>query len=415
MQIGMVTACYKPVVNGVTRMILQYKECLERAGHEVTVFTLGDSDPAGEDADVVRSPALAIKDTGYYLGLRYSGRSQNLLREMDIVHCHHLFMGIELASRYSRCPIVYTNHTRYDLYASAYTPLSQRAADAVMRRIWPMLTDLSDLVIAPSESVRKIMLQFGVRKPIEVIENGIHLEAFRAQGESDLKGMLGIPDTSVLFIFVGRLSPEKNLETLLAQFAAATRLVTNLHLLLVGSGPLSGVLRHLANQLGVEGKVHFAGQVPYEEVPNYLAMADAFVTPSESEVHPLTVLEALAAGLPVIAIYSPAMAEIIEDGVTGALTSTSDGLAATFVEMYRHPGRRKKMGVHAQMASDRFDIHKTVERTLNLYVQLLDARPKSYPHRTCSSPFIANPHLKPGIMNLRCLSGRLKPSNSTRD
>ncbi len=72
MRIGMVTACYKPVVNGVTRMVSLYKERLEALGHEVTVFTLGEPDPAGDEPGVIRSTAVPLGESGYYLSIRYS-------------------------------------------------------------------------------------------------------------------------------------------------------------------------------------------------------------------------------------------------------------------------------------------------------------------------------------------------------
>ena len=106
MKIGMVTACYKPVINGVTRMVALYKEALEELGHEVTVFTLGEPDPAGEDANVVRSPAIPLGKTGYYATFGYNREARERLREMDIIHCHHLLMSVEMAHRYGQCPVV---------------------------------------------------------------------------------------------------------------------------------------------------------------------------------------------------------------------------------------------------------------------------------------------------------------------
>ena len=147
MRIGMTTACYKPVINGVTRMVSLYKQALEALGHEVYVFTLGKPDPAGEDSRVIRSPAMTLGDSGYYASFGYNREARALIQEMDMLHCHHLFMSVELAHRYANCPIVYTNHTRYDLYTGTYSPLPQPAADALMRRIWPKFTDFADVVI----------------------------------------------------------------------------------------------------------------------------------------------------------------------------------------------------------------------------------------------------------------------------
>ena len=220
MRIGMVTACYKPVINGVTRMVSLYKAHLEAAGHEVTIFTLGDPDP-NDEPGVVRSPGLMLGDYGYYISMRYTSKAQALLQEMDIIHCHHLFMSVEMAHRYGRSPIVYTNHTRYDLYTGSVTSLPQPAADAIMRQIWPEFTDFADVVITPSASVRDVMLEFGVRRPIELIENGVDLRPFHYPSQPLTKTDLNVPETAVLVTYVGRLSPEKDLDILLEQFAIA--------------------------------------------------------------------------------------------------------------------------------------------------------------------------------------------------
>ncbi len=376
MRIGMVTACYKPVINGVTRMIVLYKQHLEALGHEVTVFTLGDPDPAGEEEGVIRSPAIPVAD-GYYVSMRYSRRAQALLGEMDIIHCHHLFMSVEMAHRYGRCPIVYTNHTRYDLYTGSYTPLPQPAADAVMRQVWPEFTDFADVIITPSASVRRVMLDFGVRRPIEVIENGVDLRPFNQPAQPKSKKDLGIPESAILVAYAGRLSPEKNLDILLQQFSIARDIVPNLHLMLLGKGALADELGIQARQLGIESAVHFMGAVTYEGVSDYLAAADFFATASVSEVHPLTVIEAMAAGLPVVAVASPGIAGTVESGRAGYLINQPEGggLAAAMVGLAVDENQRWKMGLAARQASERFDINHTVSKTLELYERMRASRP----------------------------------------
>ncbi|MCB8943434.1 MAG: glycosyltransferase [Ardenticatenaceae bacterium] len=376
MRIGMVTACYKPVVNGVTRMVALYKQHLEAAGHEVTIFTLGEPDPAGDEPGVVRSPAVSLGDTGYYWSMRYTRAAQALLQQMDIIHCHHLYMSVEMAHRYGRCPIVYTNHTRYDLYMGTYIPISQPAADAVMRQVWPDFTDLADMVIVPSESVRQVMLDFGVTRPMVVIENGVDLRPFHHPTHPLTKTDLGVPESAVLFIYIGRLADEKNLDLLLQQFAIAQDIMPHMHLLLVGSGPSTEELKQLAAELQIAPSVHFAGPIPYENISNYLAAADAFVTASTSEVHPLTVIEAMAAGLPVVAVASPGIVDTVTHGTSGLLTRhATSGLAAALVAMALDAARRQQMAQAAQRDSQRFDIGQTVSRTIQLYNYLRQTRP----------------------------------------
>jgi glycosyltransferase involved in cell wall biosynthesis len=372
----MVTACYKPVINGVTRMVSLYKEHLRALGHEVTIFTLGDPDPAGDEPGVVRSPAIPLGSSGYYVSTRYSLAAQKLLSEMDIIHCHHLFMSAALAHRYGRCPIVYTNHTRYDLYTGSFMPLPQPAADALMRQVWPEFTELADVVITPSESLRQVMLDFGVRQPIEVIENGVDLLQIQQPTQPRQKADLGIPDSAVLAIYVGRLSPEKSLGALLEQFAIAQELVPELYLLLVGGGPLEDELSWQVRRLGIEEHVQFTGPVDFERVAGYLAAADMFATASVTEVHPLTIIEAMAASLPVAAMTSPGIIDTVEHGRSGLLTSwTKGGLAAAITGLALDSERRREMGQAARVASERFDVGNTVARTVELYERLLITRP----------------------------------------
>ena len=375
MRIGIVTAVYEPVVNGVTRMVALYREYLEAAGHEVYVFTIGDKF-AGDDARVIRSPGFEVGDHGYYLTVRYSKEAQKMLRQMDILHCHHLFMSVEMAHRYGRCPIIYTNHTRYDLYANTWMNLPQPTADAIMRQVWPSFCDYSDLVITPSESVRQVMLEFGVRKPIEVIENGLKLQPFYQPSNPRTKTDLGIPETAVLMTYVGRVSPEKSLETVIEQYAIARDIVPNLHLMIIGKGPSEEELQFQAKQTGFGDQIHFTGPVHFDDVPNYMAAADLFVTASVSEVHPLTVIEAMAAGNPIVAVSSPGIVDTVETGKTGILTTRPNGgLAAAMVGLALNEKQRQEMSVAALEASKRYNIERTIDRTLSLYQQLHEERP----------------------------------------
>jgi 1,2-diacylglycerol 3-alpha-glucosyltransferase len=376
MRIGMVTATYKPVVNGVTRMVSLLKRELEAAGHEVTIFTFGEPDPAGDEPGVIRSPAIPLGTTGYYFSVRYNRRAQERLRQMDILHCHHLLMGVEMAHRYGACPIVYTNHTRYDLYRTVYVPFPLPAADAIMRQIWREFSDFCDIVVTPSASVRQVMLDLGVRRPIRVIGNGIDLADYRRPGRPLYKPDLGIPAQGVLGVYVGRLSAEKNVEMLLAQFAIAHNVAPDLHLLLAGAGPLAESLRQQARELGVAQHVHFAGLVEPGKIPNYLAAADLFVTASLSEVHPLTVIEAMAAGLPIVGPVAPGLTDLVVSGRTGLLTpQVAGGLAAALAALAHNPELRRCLGDEAARHSEPYDIKRVVSHTVALYEWLLETRP----------------------------------------
>src|SRR3989337_3250375 len=128
-------------------------------------------------------------------------------------------------------------------------------------------------------------------------------------------------------------------------------------LLLLGDGPERENLQHLASQSGVEKQVVFCGMVPYRDLPCYLAAGDAFVTASVTEVHPLSVIEALASGLPVMGIRSPGMEDTIEDGVNGFLSPEDmAGFTAKLARIVAEPETRRRMAGQARASAGAYAI-----------------------------------------------------------
>ncbi|NJD60424.1 MAG: glycosyltransferase family 4 protein, partial [Anaerolineae bacterium] len=137
MRIGMMADLYKPHISGVTNSIELSKRWLEKEGHEVYIFTFGDDEMVDDEKNIIRTSGLAVVDTGFYLNLHYSKAARQLLYSMDICHIHHPFVSGSLAMRYCvprNIPIIFTNHTRYDLMAQAYLPiLPDSIGDAALK------------------------------------------------------------------------------------------------------------------------------------------------------------------------------------------------------------------------------------------------------------------------------------------
>jgi glycosyltransferase involved in cell wall biosynthesis len=187
-----------------------------------------------------------------------------------------------------------------------------------------------------------------------------------------VRQLYNIPVGATLFVNVSRLSPEKRPLTLLREFAEVAKISPSYHLLLVGSGASSRQLKRLVGELGLINQVSFAGAITPEYIPDYLTAADVFVTASVSEVHPLAVIEAMAAGLPVVGISSPGLKDTVEHESSGLLTSNDAGaLALAMTQLGQSRDKRLAMGATAQIMSQRFDIRITVERTLDVYQKLL--------------------------------------------
>jgi 1,2-diacylglycerol 3-alpha-glucosyltransferase len=372
----MMADTYKPYVSGITNYIDLNKRVLEAEGNEVYVFTFGDLDYQDDEPRVVRNPGVALADTGYYLSLRYKTQHRKLLQTMDVVHVHHPFLSGRLALSYCRragIPIVFTNHTRYDLYAQARMPLMPtEVSQSLLQAYMPDFCDAVDLVISPSPGMEKILRKYSVVSPIEVVPNGVDMRPFQ-QAKPLSRRDFGFSDQDILLVYAGRLAPEKNLEFLIRSFAGVSQIIPNVYLLIVGGGQkqFEDELKPLPSRMGIGDRVRFVGMIPYDKLPSHLAMCDAFVTASVTEVHPLSVIEAMGTGLPVLGIQSPGVGDSISDCETGLLaTNDVASFTARLTYLCMDSAQRKKMGHAARQASEQYDIERTTRVMLQHYTRL---------------------------------------------
>lgn len=375
MRIGMMADAYKPHISGVTNYIELNKRYLEQAGHQVFVFTFGNDDYPDDEPRIIRSPGLPLVDTGYYLSFQHSRRAKKLLQTMDVVHVHHPFLSGRLALRYCRplsIPVIFTNHTRYDIYAQTYLPgIPAEISEGLLETYMPNFCAAVDMVISPSPGMAGVLRRFKVTAPITIVPNGVELNRFYKSDGNAQRLRYGFNADDLLLVYTGRLAPEKNLPFLLKSFGGLLEAVPQAHLLLVGDGPEREKLEGQALEGGIGERVHFVGRVPYDELPNYLAMCDVFVTASVSEVHPLSVIEAMAAGLPVMGIQSVGVGDTVKDGVSGYLSS--EDLAAFTAKLTRlclDEAARRRMGQQARKESQRYDIQHTTAEMLKHYERL---------------------------------------------
>ena len=385
MRIGMMVDSYKPYVSGITNYVEINKRYLELAGHEVFVFTFGDLEHKPDEPRVIYSKGLPLSDSGFYLSMRYSREAKQLLQSMDIVHVHHPFLSGRLALRYCRLlqiPIVYTNHTRYDLYAQAYLPLMpEEMSQGILQAYMPSFCNAVQLVIAPSAGMEKVLRQLNVDVKVEVVPNGVDLKSFN-EAKPHSRVELGYKENDILLVYAGRIALEKNIPFLLKSFAGIAQALPNAQLLLLGSGiqPYEEEIRTLISELELTQRVRMAGRIAYDKLPSHLAMCDAFVTSSVTEVHPLSVIEAMGAGLPVMGIHSVGVGDTVVDGVTGLL-STHDlpAFTAKLTRLCLDPNLRAQMSESARKASSAYAIERTTAIMLEHYGKLVK---DSQPHKS---------------------------------
>lgn len=388
MRIGMLADIYKPHVSGVTNAIDLLRKHLKARGHDVFVFTFGKPQANDECEGVIRSSGIPmpIRQPHIQLSFRYSEKAKARIKSLDVVHVHHPFLSGQLALRYAQpegIPILFTNHTRYDLYAKAYMPmLPDQIGTSFLHSYLPAYCREINLVIAPSEGIRKVLRELGVDSEITVIPNGVELEPFRRASQPAKRSKFGFSKEDIVLVYAGRMGPEKNLMFLLRTFAGLHQAYNKVRLLMVGHGPEYDNIADFVTRNGLDEVVQLTGLVPYEDMPNYLASADVFVTPSVTEVHPLSVIEALAVGLPVVGIKSPGVGDIVNHRENGLLSEQDlASFASMLSRVISDHELRQQLSQGAAESANQFDIERAVDQMERVYqkeIEHTEVKPKSF-------------------------------------
>lgn len=373
MRIAFVADSYKPYISGVTHCIALWKRVLEQWGHEVYVLSFGNPAYHPDEPNVIYSPGFALPN-GFYLGMQFSPHAQSLLKSMDVVHLNHPFLTGPLVARMlsgSGIPLVFTNHTRYDLYFQYYLPfIPQPLQRFVLKRVLASFYRSVHRIIFPSRSVQEMLSSLNLDYQGVIISNGVDIGRLR-QGQKERCPLYSKLAGKRVVLSLGRLTAEKNPHFVLQAFLNHLADLPDTCLVFAGEGKERQNLERMVIAKHAEDRVIFAGNIPYEQVPDYLAMADVFVTASLSEVHPLTVMEAQAAGVPVVAVRAPGVDEIVQDGVTGFLTPLDEQIFADKLTSLCQDGDlRTKFGQQTLAYSEIFHVEHTVRRMLEEYERL---------------------------------------------
>ncbi len=381
LRIGLFTNNFRPLVNGLATSVETFAQDFKRAGHRVTVVAPRYAEGHRDDGDVIRVPGLrAPTHHAYVLPVPFwpGVRRAVLARNLDVYHAQHPFLLGAAAGRWARAtgrPLVFTYHTRYDRYAH-YVPGPARAIARLAVRGALRYARAADLVVAPAPSVARELGALGVRVPIEVIPTGVALPAIPPEGARCVRrAELGLPAGGPVCLSVGRLAREKNQAFLLRAFRLTLCDVPTARLVLVGDGDDRPRLERLAGDLGIRARVDFIGALPRARVTDYALAADLFLFPSTSETQGLAALEALGAGLPVIAVASEAAADLLADESAGILCPEDPGAYAGCVAaLWAAPARRAMMAEAAREIAARFAPEASAARLLRLYGELVRAR-----------------------------------------
>lgn len=380
-RVAMMTNSFLPFAGGVPISIDRLRQGLEQLGHEVLVVAPRYPEATRSSAREVRLPTL-WRGRGrqpFVVANPFRRQDRARIRSFapDVIHVHHPFwvgsLGLWMGRRLN-VPVVWTYHTRLEHY-SHYVPVPGRLfrnfiAHYMVRRF----ANRCDLVIVPTQSAETYLRTIDVTAPVLVQPTGIDIHAAAPPDPQTVQAhreALGLQGKRVL-ISVSRLGKEKNLLFLLEGFRQVSRSHSEpVHLLLIGEGPFRPVLERRITQLGLEAQVTLVGRVSPDRVRDYYGLADLFVFASRSETQGMVLLEAMAFGLPVVAVRASGVNDVMRNEQTGYLTDENpEEWAARSVDLLQDAARYKRMSAEAIELARQFSLERVARTILDGYARV---------------------------------------------
>lgn len=386
MRVGLFSNAYHPLISGVVNSLEGIRQGLLENGHQVYLFAPQVRGYEDQQPNIFRFASLEMsRRVSYPIPIPYSGKLFRLLRglELDVIHAHHPILLGDVAASFAlqkQVPLVYTFHTQLEQY-SHYIPLNQQVVKGMARSRLTRYLNKCQLVIAPSAGVRGLLDSYGVKSRVVTLPNAIDTARFAAGAppSSDWRRAHNIPEGAVVSLSVGRLGREKNLDFLLKSFAAVTTSVPHI-LMLVGDGAEREHLLQLAGELGITERVRFTGSIPYSDMPAVYSACDLFAICSTTEVKPLVVLEALASGLPVLAVAACGTSDTLHHRLDGWLSpARQEPYVKGWTTLVESASFRAELGAQARQTASAYSFDVYLERLTALYEETIGSYLSSPP------------------------------------
>ena len=355
-------------LGGAEQVVLRLAAGLDRRRFEPMICCLNTPGPFADDAARRGIRVVALHKRGP-LDLAIVSRLVTLMRaqRVSVVHAHLWganFWG-RIAARLARVPVVIAHEHGMQPWRGSFHFFADR-----------YLARMTDRILFASSQVRQFYIEHRGAEPTKcrVIPNGVACNGVAANREA-LRQAHGWAARDRIVLSVGRLSPEKGYEDLLRAFAAIDGQASNAHLVLVGDGPQRQFLHELHLQLGLRGRVTFAGI--QHDVGQWLAGADLYVQPSRREGLPLALLEAMAVGIPVIATSVGDVGQLITDRQDGYLVPAENptALAAKLDELLGTLDRQRPLiDAAKRLVRATYSEQQMIRAVESVYEELCNAR-----------------------------------------
>jgi glycosyltransferase involved in cell wall biosynthesis len=378
LKILVLTDYFPPHVGGgVEKVVFEVSRRLVRMGVDVTVITLNTVTAKSfeilEGIKVYRCRPISLTETaGVQLTVSPSLPLKIIeickLEKPDIIHANNRFFFTTICGAMLKKimdkPLVTTLHLGPVL-------LGRRLFDFIInayeKTVSKLIIQNSDEIVAVSSAVMKHALSLGApSSKVKVIPNGVDLEEFKPRREFEKTEVKKI-------IFVGRLFPNKGIQYLVKAAPIVLAKHPYVEFIIVGRGPMEAELRNMVKRLNIEHAFKFLGIVP--SVPEVMNQCDIFVRPSLTEGMPLTILEAMACGLPVIASKIPGSSEVVKDGETGILVEVGnvEKLSNAIIRLLEDENYAEKIRTRAyEFVKKHYSWDRIAEEYLKTYSDVLN-------------------------------------------
>lgn len=347
----MVTNTYLPIVGGLEKSIESFTHKFREWGHAVEI---------------------AVPNPPFALPLFASLAKVIDVFKPDIIHAHHPFlmgeMALRLSARYE-IPLVFTYHILFDQYAH-YLPIPAALSRRFLVELAAGYANLSSRVIAPSESVREILIAEGVRSPMDVVPTGVDIAAFDKGDGEKLRRSLGVLPEEFVLGHVGRLAVEKNLHFLSRVVSSFMQTHPKVHFVVAGKGPWIELMEKIFRDAGVQKRFHFLGILQGQALADCYRAMNMFVFASKSETQGMVLCEAMAAGIPVIAIDAPGVREVVRDLRNGRLVrhESESEFSSALQECYEYGACEwKKLKQEARNTAELYSEDICARKALKVY------------------------------------------------
>lgn len=390
LRVLMVSDVFLPRINGVSTSIATFRAALPAHGVSVRLVVPRYGDEA-DDPEVVRVAGRKVPGDPEDRLVGWRAMHAAVAREAvrcDLIHTQTPFVAhyaAAAAARACRLPLVSTYHTLFEEYLQHYVPLLPAAPlRACARHLSRTQCDATDTVIVPSVAMRERLVAYGVRRPLQVLPTGIDVAAFARGNGARFRAAHGIAADAPIALFVGRVAHEKNIGFLLDVAERVAPQCAGFTLVIAGEGPALAALRAAASACGLERVVRFVGYLERRQaLPDCYAAADAFVFASRTETQGLVLLEAMAAGIPVVALAAMGTIDILAPR-RGALVPSDSvpDFAQMLTRLLGDAALRRQLGDDARRYSLEWGDAAMAGRLAELYRSLVRHGSDAWHHDT---------------------------------